>query len=219
MGGYPGKGSLRIGGARPTLSAELLPGDYFMGYVRSRYPSAIGAALAVCITTALAQDATDTFMRAAYCAGVLKESVKRAQQIAAEAQAEAHTCPSYSAQSHQLPLSALKDGDCAARLVLRIDVGRIFAEKQEARRQRYAQYLLLRFSDMSDGQTTAVTALLVKGERDAAAQVKAADHAGVDRCIKSKHPTTAALVDCIAQHNQTYASIMRCQQMPDQLPF
>jgi hypothetical protein len=72
---------------------------------------------------------------------------------------------------------------------------------------------------MSNGQKTAVMALFVKGEGDVAAQVKAADHPGVARCIESKHSTTAALVDCIAQQNQTYASIVRCQQMPDNLPF
>jgi hypothetical protein len=158
-------------------------------------------------------------MRAAYCSGVLGESVKHAHQIVAEAQAEAHACPSYSAQSHQLPLSALKKGDCVTKLVLSIDLMRIAAEQDEAKRQRYAQYLLLRFSDMSEGQKTAATALTLKGERDTAAQREATDHPGVTRCLKSNHQETAALVDCIAQHDQTYASIVRCQTMPDQLPF
>jgi hypothetical protein len=177
------------------------------------------AAFAACATTTLAQDQTDTLMRAAYCAGVLKESVKRFREIEAEALAKAPTCPSYGPQSHQLPLNALKEGDCATEIVVAIEGGRFFAKEHEAKRQRYAQYLMLRSRDMSDGQITASMVLLAQGERDAAAQVKAAEHPGVDRCIKSNHPTTAALVDCIAHYNQTYASIVRCQQMPDQLPF
>jgi hypothetical protein len=198
-----------IGGMRCFSSNLCLPMRWFFMLVISA-PTA---------TAVLAQDTTDTLMRAAYCAGVLKESVKRAQQIAADAQAETHTCPSYSAESHQLPLSALKDGDCVTRMVLSIRVGRIAAEQYEARRQRYAQYLLLRLSDMSHGQTTAVMALTLKGERDAVEQLKTADHPGVARCLELKHQAISALVDCIAHHNQTYASIVRCQQMPDQLPF
>jgi hypothetical protein len=190
-----------------------------MLYARSVHLLAVGATFAACIATAVAQDATDTIMRAAYCAGVLKESVRQVHEIAAHARSEVSTCPTYSAQSHLWESIKARPEDCGTRLAIAIDAGRFFAEEQEARRKRYAQYLLLRFSDMSGGQQTAVTALLLKGERDAAAQVKASDHPGVARCIKSNHPTTASLVDCIAQHNQTYASIVRCQQMPDQLPF
>jgi hypothetical protein len=186
---------------------------------RSYCSTAAGAALAACITAASAQDATDTLMRAAYCVGVLKESVKQAHKDLADAKAQVPACPTYSAQSHLWDNMKAHPEDCGTRLAFAIDMGQISADQQEARRQRYAQYLALRLSDMSGGQKSAVTALLLKGERDAGTQRGASDHLGVMRCLKSDHPTTAALVDCIAHHNQTFASVMRCQQMPDNLPF
>jgi hypothetical protein len=181
-------------------------------------PISLAPALAVCIATASAQDATDTLMRAAYCAGVLKGSVKQAQKMAADARAQVPSCPTYSAESHLWDNAKAHLEDCGTKLALTIDAGEIVAAESEARRKRYAGYLVLRLSDMSEGQKTAVTILLGKGERDAGAQVKAHEHPGVARCLKSEH-STAARVDCVAQYNQTYASIMRCEAMPDNLPF
>ena len=163
------------------------------------------------------QDAGDTMFRAAYCVGVLKQNIKVLRQRSVEV--EGKGCARYSIES---PLSEFKPfgvEDCSEDLRMMSELIAELVKDQEARHKRYAQYLLLRMATASGGQQDAVVVLVKKGERDTADKVGALDHPGVSKCLKSNQSPVGALVDCVAQHDQVYANILRRQQAPDQLPF
>jgi hypothetical protein len=138
-----------------------------------------------------AQDAPDTIMRAAYCVGVLQESLKHTERQAAEAMQPA--------EARELLETLSKD--------------------LEARRKRYAQYMTLGALDMTPNQIAAAMALIAKGERDVADKRLAPIDPGVSRCLTSHRSSVAALVECVASFDPVEANILRCKSAPDGLPF
>jgi hypothetical protein len=142
---------------------------------------------------ASAQEVTDTTMRAAYCAGALKHAVAQMRRAAAEA-----------------PTSEIRE------------VAILFQKEMEDRHKRYVDYLLLRIGDMpaSSQASKTATLLLLKGKRDAAEKASAPDHPGISRCLASPPQSSiSSMVECVAEYDQVYANILRCQKMPDGLPF
>ena len=160
-----------------------------------RWFIAMGMAFAMSAAT-FAQDMTDTTLRAAYCVGVLKYSVDEMRQRGVDA-----------------PLPELRE--MAAEL----------QKDPQNRGKRYATYLALRMDRSTDDALSSITqkwiqVLMAKGYKDAREKIAAPDHPGVARCLKSPpQSSVAAIVDCIGEYDQVYANIIRCQKMPDQLPF
>jgi len=140
---------------------------------------------------AASQDPTDAIVRAAYCVGVLNESLKRTGHRAAEA-----TQPT---EAMELPEMLSRD--------------------LEVRGKRYARYMTLMALGMCPNQIAATMALIAKGERDVADKQLEPINPGVSRCLASYRSSFAALVECVASVDPVEADILRCKSAPDGQPF
>lgn len=170
---------------------------------------ALGAAFLLLPAATLAQDSADTLMRAAYCAGVLKHDLDRIRTSNIEAD-----------QTRCRPGQTIEE--CS-----KVDpfMGSLLAQLEKDavdRRNRYTEYIRFRMTEISPARKEALLSLTRKGETDSARKLteKLADatNPAVDLCHAAKL-SRPALVDCIAQHDQVLANLLRCRTMPDQLPF
>jgi hypothetical protein len=132
-----------------------------------------------------AEDGNDTTTRAAYCVGVLQESLKHRERQTAEG------VPPEVRELFEAP-----------------------SEDLEARRKRYARYLTLRALDMTPDQIAAAMRVIAKGERDVAEKRLAPVDPGVSRCLASHRSSVAALVECVANFDPVEANILRCKSEP-----
>ena len=143
---------------------------------------------------------SDTTLRAAYCVGVLKHQMESLKdtQLGCEA--------AWSERKYK----SLED--CQQTEGIIQGLSQFFKEKH----RRYAQYVAIRTMEASEGQTTMLQAVIRKGEVDA----RAKDDAPLSPATKACYSREVTdLVGCVAKHDQTHASVMRCQHSPDQLPF
>jgi hypothetical protein len=164
----------------------------------------IGFMVACLAPPAMAQEVSDTVLRAAYCAGVLAESIKGLPAMGAD------TCSGGSQPSvpGYVDLCAVPGID------------RVFAELRQAyerRRSRYVAYLKIRSIELTPTGLNTALAATEKGKRDARAKMaEGMDKETYDRC---RGRSGAAFIDCAAPHDGTHASILRCEIGPDNLPF
>jgi hypothetical protein len=153
-------------------------------------------ALALCLLVACSalpaagQGVDPTLLRAAYCVGVLKESIKMFDGLA----------------------SGLEQSD--------LKTGTIKTSAQyKLRHKRYADYLALHVLGTVDhGRDAMIGAVVAKGERDAAGGLSASDWNAYTQC-RNVHKSPAEVISCFASTNETEANVLRCQSLPDGLPF
>jgi hypothetical protein len=165
----------------------LVRGTFDMLLVRSIVAVMV---LSFVAARAAAQDATDATMRAAYCVGVLKESLKHREHQAAEG----------------MPAEVR-------------DLLETLSKNLEARRKRYARYMALGALDMCPSQISTTMALIAKGERDVADKQLGPINPAISRCLTSHRSSVADLVDCVASFDPVEANILRCKSEPDGPPF
>jgi hypothetical protein len=132
-----------------------------------------------------AEYGNDTATRAAYCVGVLQESLKHKERQTAQG----------------VPPEVR-------------EFFATLSEDLETRRKRYARYLTLRALDMTPDQIAAAMRVIAKGERDVAEKRLAPIDPGVSRCLASHRSSVAALVECVASFDPVEANILRCKSEP-----
>jgi hypothetical protein len=182
------------------------------------------AFLALLAPPAQAQQDIDTLYRAAYCVGVLKADLKW------------QTSPEGTAREREVfsILCSFPRGSCPAQSAeqwMQRHLGKI-----EARRQRYAAYLLARTGGRPNG---VVLGLIDKGEKEGWSDTSnlretrdTLKRHPVSICWEAAHKVVrgmgatwdedeqqASIIECVARKDQAYANRMACRSMPDRLPF
>ena len=156
------------------------------------------------VVQAARPELSDTVLRAAYCMGVLKQSIAELQQ-----QSMARCDTSWSEMGFKTQEQCSKDAP------MLYEFTQAMQSDYEEKRKRYTQYVLVRTIGASDEQITAIHAVFHKGKRDTTLKKKTLDYPTTSKCSSAG----TSLVDCVAKHDPTYANILRCQHEPDQLPF
>src|SRR5262245_7178596 len=153
---------------------------------------------------------SDTVLRAAYCVGVLDQSVSGLKGLPRTDQCALH-----------------KDGQCwVTEKEMAETFDEVLGKKQEQRRMRYAQYLAMQLPNL-DKMRTSIAAVIAKGKTDYENFMNSgsgAMHDKLSKCGKMCGDTAATgtsqcSIECIAQQDQVLANIWKCMTRPDQLPF
>jgi hypothetical protein len=177
---------------------HLLRGTAFLGLLCASTHVAWGQGLAPALS--------DTTLRAAYCVGVLKQSMANlSTPISAEG-----------CETNWSKLGLKSTEECRELNDLANKIARDLRVDYEARRKRYAQYVALRSLEASSQQKTVILAVIRKGETDTTTKEDASLDPATVACYSH---VGDALVACVAIHDPTHANILRCQHVGDQLPF
>jgi hypothetical protein len=152
-------------------------------------------------------DSTDTTLRAAYCFGVLKNSIEHHKTLRPQDPWKCWT------GGHGLNTS---DPDECVRLLKQIeDVRAYLLDDLKSRRDRYGRYLAMRMLSATAGQASAMRGVEMRGWRDAQEKSDREPLASmITACSKATD-----LLQCLEQRDQVLANVVRCEQYPDRLPF
>lgn len=150
---------------------------------------------------------SDNAFRAAYCVGVLDESLKTFKPV--------DECPGWA----NFKLFA-SEQDCKDQL------GGAFEQMRrdrEQKRKRYAFYLATQRPSLAH-MMASIVAINEKGKADYQERADTLLHERLPQCSKScdgaaKEKRSEFSIVCLAEHDQVQANIWKCLAAPDQLPF
>lgn len=145
----------------------------------------------------------DALLRAAYCVGVLEESIRGMSPMG-----DVDMCTT------EWSLSRFK-GDMAECKRQFAEVRQAFTGDYEQKRKRYAQYVALRTTQLPENQRHAVLVVVAKGAKDAAEKQRSSADSNLAKCAAAGDQ----LPECVEKYDQVFANIIRCQYSPDRLPF
>jgi hypothetical protein len=161
-----------------------------------------------------AEPADDMLLRAAYCVGVLGETL-----FFTQTGTPTIVPPQWAAGCRQADPQVWSINECVAAMSK-------FADKMhqtlKERRGRYDRYLSSAFQFL-DGvpavQARSLYAVIAKGRSDVVDKMAAtsATTKCFENCLLASAQRAGCIVECVAQEDQVHANVLRCQLMPD--PF
>jgi hypothetical protein len=172
----------------------------------------LGLSLSTASTSAQSNnDPRDNLLRAAYCIGVIRQTLDvELGRMSAEVP---------TTQSCQSEFAAY--GSAENCLWARRFIADALAEQRrtlEQRLKRYADYLKVRILNEGNLPPT-LAAIVAKGKSDASQIPSALPNTPIGRCTEKCQTSFQCVVDCVAEHDQVRANVLRCQLLPDGLPF
>ena len=157
-------------------------------------------------------DPDDNFLRAAYCVGVLRQTIdvelgKREKDFPT----------SQSCQSEYAAYGFSSAENCLSARSFMTDAMAEQRKELQQKLKRYVDYVKVRVFNQDNNFPPSLIAVVAKGKSDAAAVPSAVPR--TKRCLEKCLASFQCLVDCVAEHDQISANVLRCQLLPDGLPF